>query len=69
MGTILLKNPAFPPRYSICFYFKQGAQVEMEQVLYDRIAINYVALFLTVPFAMKDLFFSHLADAMAQAVL
>lgn len=55
--------------YCICWYFKPGKHVELEDRLYDRIAANFVALFSSVPQTRKDFFFRCYADAVAQAVL
>lgn len=55
--------------YCICWYFKPGKHVDLEEGLYDRIAANFVALFSSVVQSRKDFFFRCYADAVAQAVL
>ncbi|CAD7955573.1 unnamed protein product [Amoebophrya sp. A120] len=55
--------------WTICYYFKSGEQVEEEDLLFDRISMNYVAMFAAVPPSKRDFFFPHFPDAIAQAVL
>mmetsp|Transcript_22459 Transcript_22459/g.56763 ORF Transcript_22459/g.56763 Transcript_22459/m.56763 type:complete len:392 (+) Transcript_22459:251-1426(+) len=55
--------------WAICYYFKSGENVEEEDLLFDRISMNYVALFAGVKPDKRDFFFAHFADAIAQAVL
>lgn len=55
--------------FCICWYFKTGQHSNLERALFDRISVNFVALFNLVPPARKDFFFRCYADAVAQAVL
>jgi len=64
--SLALMSDAF--WYCICWYFKSGQHTDMEQVLFNRIAMNYVALFTALPVA-KDFFFKCYADAITQVIL
>ncbi|CAD7927178.1 unnamed protein product [Amoebophrya sp. A25] len=55
--------------YAICYYFKSGEFLEEEEILFDRLSMNYVALFANITPGKRDFFFQHFADAVAQAVL
>jgi len=55
--------------YCIMWYFMPGQHTEREKDFFDRISLNFVALFRSVPPKRKDFFFRGYADAVSQAVL
>ncbi|CAG9324342.1 unnamed protein product [Blepharisma stoltei] len=54
--------------YCICKLIRAGKHPEIEELLLDRIAYNYVQLFLSVDLNYRDKFFETYYDDLAQAV-
>eukprot|EP00357_Protocruzia_adherens_P017981 CAMPEP_0114995574 /NCGR_PEP_ID=MMETSP0216-20121206/13810_1 /TAXON_ID=223996 /ORGANISM="Protocruzia adherens, Strain Boccale" /LENGTH=418 /DNA_ID=CAMNT_0002359641 /DNA_START=8 /DNA_END=1264 /DNA_ORIENTATION=- len=52
----------------ICKLFKTGQYIDTEELLLDRIAANYVSLFVKVDKDFKNIFFEYYFDALAQSV-